>query len=393
MRTIRHPGVIEELRERIRGVETARVRADEPGVSTGFARLDQLFPSGGLTRGTLIEWLGDGDGSGAGTLAMAIAAHLLRDRATFVVIDESAEFHPVAAAQLGIPLDQTVVVRPPDSAAALWAWEQALRCPGVAVTFGRIGSANDRVFRRFQVGVEAGGGWGFLMRSARVRVGTFMGGHPRLCGAGVRRWFGGVAWPPAAQSGSAVAEVGLVCQPSKWICLMKRVLCLWLPNWPVQWRYVAPPRDKAPALVVHAPAERGKVHVIACCRTARRRGVRSGMLLAEAQSLWPMSAASSVRFEPHDPSADRQHLRELARGCLQFSPTVGIDTDESPDCLLVDATGCGWGPGGEEEFAASVVAFADSRGYRAVAAVAGTVGAAWAVAHFGMSKYSLAGSR
>ena len=58
----------------------------------------------------------------------------------------------------------------------------------------------------------------------------------------------------------------------------------------------------------------------------------------------------------------------------------------------MDATGCGWGPGGEEEFAASVVAFADSRGYRAVAAVTDTVGAAWAVAHFGMSKYSLAGS-
>jgi protein ImuA len=164
MRTIRHPGVIEELRERIRGVETARMRAEEPGVSTGIAGLDRLFPAGGLTRGTLIEWLGDGDGSGAGTLAMAIAAHLLRDGATFVAIDESAEFHPVAADQLGIPLDRTVVVRPPDAASALWTWEQALRCPGVAVTFGRIGSANDRVFRRFQVGVEAGGGWGFLMR-------------------------------------------------------------------------------------------------------------------------------------------------------------------------------------------------------------------------------------
>jgi len=116
------------------------------------------------------------------------------------------------------------------------------------------------------------------------------------------------------------------------------------------------------------------------------------MLLAEAQSLWPISAASTVRFEPHDPSADRQQLRELARLCLQFSPTVGIDAVESPDCLLVDATGCGWGPGGEVEFAAGVVACADSRGYRALVAVADTVGAAWAATHFRMSKYSLAGS-
>jgi len=172
MQTIRHPGVIQELRERIRGVETVRPRADEPGVSTGFVALDRLFPAGGLTRGTLIEWVGEGegegegegDGCGAATLALAVAAHLLRSGATFVAIDEAGEFYPVAADQLGIPLERTVVVRPPDAASALWAWEQALRCPGVAVTFGRIRSANDRVFRRLQVGVESGGGWGFLMR-------------------------------------------------------------------------------------------------------------------------------------------------------------------------------------------------------------------------------------
>src|SRR5262249_39176468 len=129
-------------------------------------------------------------------------------------------------------------------------------------------------------------------------------------------------------------------------------------------------------------ADRGKVRVIACSRVARKRGVTAGMLLAEAQSLWPMSATGAVQFEPHDPAADRQGLRELARWGLQFSPTVGIDDGRSPDGLVVDATGCGNGDGGEKEFAAEAVSALAGRGYYAVAAVADTIGAAWAVARF-----------
>src|SRR5689334_10683039 len=99
---------------------------------------------------------------------------------------------------------------------------------------------------------------------------------------------------------------------------MKRMMCLWLPNWPVQWRMLAkkgtqlfslagpmePAREKScvPFLVVHGLSHGGKVRVIACSRAARQRGVSPGMLLAEAQSLWPSSA--SIWFEPHDPLAD-----------------------------------------------------------------------------------------
>jgi hypothetical protein len=61
----------------------------------------------------------------------------------------------------------------------------------------------------------------------------------------------------------------------------------------------------------------------------------AGMLLAEAQSLWP-SATACVRFEEHDPLADRHALRELALWCHQFSPIVAVDDAEAPDCLLLE---------------------------------------------------------
>jgi protein ImuA len=165
------------LQERIRQIERSSFRtAEADGVSTGFPALDKLLPHGGLKRGMLIEWLGevasedegkddsDGEGSGATALALAVAAHILRQEGIFVVIDRESEFYPPAAASLGIPLERTVVVQPDTRMAALWAWEQSLRCPGVAVTFGWIDALGDRLLRRLQLGVETGGGWGFLLR-------------------------------------------------------------------------------------------------------------------------------------------------------------------------------------------------------------------------------------
>jgi protein ImuB len=165
---------------------------------------------------------------------------------------------------------------------------------------------------------------------------------------------------------------------------MKRVMCLWFPNWPIQRRLAARPSDSR-ALVLHSTS-RGKARVVACCRAARKRGARHEMLLAEAQSLWPASVEQGACFEEHDPLADCQALRELALWCGQFTPTVAIDAAEPPDCLLLDATGCDYWFGGEEGLAEKALSALKRRGYWAAAVVADNIGTAWAVAHGGMNR-------
>src|SRR5207253_5714804 len=86
-----------------------------------------------------------------------------------VVIDDAGEFYPPAFANLGIPLDRTVFVRPRDARSSLWAWEQVLRCGAVAVTLGQIDAATDRHLHRLQLAVETGGGLGFLLRPPASR--------------------------------------------------------------------------------------------------------------------------------------------------------------------------------------------------------------------------------
>src|SRR5262249_52383773 len=73
-----------------------------------------------------------------------------------------------------------------------------------------------------------------------------------------------------------------------------------------------------------------------------------------------------------------------------------VDAADSPDGLLVDVTGCGHRFGGEAGLAEKAIVGLQGLGYRAVAAVADTVGAAWGVARYGIagrSRSSEPGSR
>ena len=84
---------------------------------------------------------------------------------------------------------------------------------------------------------------------------------------------------------------------------MKRLLCVWFPNWPIQRIQAALP-DSAQekhavqsrsaqtratrsrvAVVVYTRESRRGPQVVACCEHAYARGVRVGMPLTEAKSL------------------------------------------------------------------------------------------------------------
>lgn len=138
-------------------------------VSTGIAPLDQLLPEGGFRRGTLVEWLAAAEGSGVENCALRAVVPVLQSGRVFVVIDPSGEFYPPAAAALGIPPADMLVIRPARAADLLWSLEQALRCPGVGATLCEFERLSDRAFRRLQLAAEAGGGLGLLLRPASVR--------------------------------------------------------------------------------------------------------------------------------------------------------------------------------------------------------------------------------
>lgn len=159
--------IVAVLAQRLRELETGPIDSRQV-ISTGCAGLDGMFPAGGLRRGTLVEWLAS-SGSGAGTLALLAARQALEDRGPLLVVDRQGEFYPPGAAALGLPLERLMVVRPRHPRDELWALEQTLRCPGVAVVWARLEALADRAFRRLQLAVERGGGVGLLLRPPEAR--------------------------------------------------------------------------------------------------------------------------------------------------------------------------------------------------------------------------------
>jgi len=102
---------------------------------------------------------------------------------------------------------------------------------------------------------------------------------------------------------------------------------------------------------------------------------------------------TALHLEPYDGPADREALEKLAVCCRRFSPLVGIEDSPAPDSLLLDVTGLEHLFGGEASLATGVVDELTRRGLAVRVAIADTIGAAWAVAHFGRKRKAESGKR
>jgi protein ImuB len=156
-----------------------------------------------------------------------------------------------------------------------------------------------------------------------------------------------------------------------------RVLCAWLPDFPIQRLHGERPETKATACVLYAESG-NRSQVVTASSKARHHGIRSGMSLAEAQAL-----IESAVFVPHDPEADALELRTLAAVCYFYSPLVGLELSNGSHCLLLDIAGCGPLFGNESGLARQLVVDLAEHGYFAHVAVANSIGAAWAIARYG----------
>lgn len=113
-----------------------------------------------------------------------------------------------------------------------------------------------------------------------------------------------------------------------------------------------------------------------------KAGVKPGLPLAEARSLL---TKKNPHFERHDADADRLALEDLAAWSECFSPFVSVEDFNSADSLLMEAGGVAHLFGGEESLAQQIKAAFAKESYFTRIAMADTIGAAWAVAHFGTS--------
>ena len=162
---------------------------------------------------------------------------------------------------------------------------------------------------------------------------------------------------------------------------MSRMLCVWLPQWPLQrWLRHARlgPADASIATALFEDGRYGR-RLVHCCPLAVKAGLQPGQPVAEAQAI---VGTDPVRFAPVDRAADLTALLGLAGWCQQFAPRVGLNEAEFPEALLLDVSGCGTYFGSEAVLIADVQRAFAAVGYAVSLAIADTIGAAWAVSRF-----------
>ena len=104
-------------------------------------------------------------------------------------------------------------------------------------------------------------------------------------------------------------------------------------------------------------------------------GLCPGMPLADVRAMYPR-----IEVMEADAEAELRVLEAVADWVDRYTPLAGLD---APDGLLLDVTGCAHLFGGEAAMACDLIERLARQGFHARAAVADSVGCAWAVARYG----------
>jgi protein ImuB len=154
----------------------------------------------------------------------------------------------------------------------------------------------------------------------------------------------------------------------------RRFISIWFRHLTTDWFSLHQPDLRNLPFVLRASSH-GRMVITAANAAAERRGISTGMVLADARAFIP-------DLEVLDDKADLagKLLKRLAEWCIRFTPFVAVDP---PNGLFFDASGCSHLWGGDQEYVTEIIKKLNLRGYDVRIAMADTPGVAWAVARFG----------
>jgi protein ImuB len=156
--------------------------------------------------------------------------------------------------------------------------------------------------------------------------------------------------------------------------LPRRLAHLWLACWSTdRLRRTGAFAPERPLVTAHRVGARRLV--AAACLLARRQGIEPGSRVALAQATVPELAVA-----PADPAGDAEALRALAGWCTRYTPSTRA---EPPDGIWLDLTGCDALFGGEAALLADLRRRLHRQKLSSRVALAGSAGAAWALARYG----------
>ena len=155
---------------------------------------------------------------------------------------------------------------------------------------------------------------------------------------------------------------------------MSRFVSIWFPHLSIDWFELRQPQLKKIPFVLAVP-DHGRKVITAANALARKNDIDKGMVLADARAVEP-----SLLYFDDKPDLIPKLLKAIANWCIRFTPRATMD---APEGIILDASGCTHLWGGDENYLNDILNRLKAKGYHAKAAIADTIGCAWAVARFG----------
>jgi protein ImuB len=155
--------------------------------------------------------------------------------------------------------------------------------------------------------------------------------------------------------------------------MTKRFVCIWFRHLKTDWFTLRRPELRHVPFVLVAP-DHGRMVITAANALAQTQGVFIGMVVADARAIIP-----SLHTIDDLPTLSEKLLKKFAEWCIRFTPVAAVDP---PDGLILDATGCAHLWSGEDPYVNEIIRRIKDIGYDVRAAMADTIGAAWAIARF-----------
>ena len=151
-------------------------------------------------------------------------------------------------------------------------------------------------------------------------------------------------------------------------------MAIWFRHLTTDWLTLRRPELKDVPFVFAAP-ERNRIIITAANPVAEAQGVHRGTAAADAKAI-----TTNLQVLDHIPGKKAKLLRKLGLWCIRYTPIVAVDLS---DGLILDISGCTHLWGDERGYLKEIVNKLCASGYDARAAIADTIGTAWAVARFG----------
>jgi protein ImuB len=159
--------------------------------------------------------------------------------------------------------------------------------------------------------------------------------------------------------------------------MQQRFVAIWLRYLKTDWMIGRQPHLKNISFVLVMP-DHGRMRITEVSALAKSKGIENGMLVADARILLP-----SIEIIDDTSNLAQKLLNKIAIWCIRFTPIVAIDL---PDGIILDVTGCTHLWGTEEIYLKTIIQRLKKSGFHVRAAMADTIGTAWAVSRYGKTK-------